>query len=167
MSNQIYDIHEPADGHFERFQSKLNPKTTKFIISKYVRYGIVASLALFLGISLRIFFKTEADLATVSPKLKQTQNFFEGSIHEEIAVIQKMKTPENKSIVDDGLSEILEIENDYEKLKDELNRNGYNKSIIHAMIMNYQQRMEVLQSIIENIEINNNLKHHKNETNSI
>ncbi len=167
MSNQIYDIYEPEDGHFERFQSKLNPKTTKYFISKYIKYGIVASLALFLGISLRLFFKTEADLATVSPELKHTQDFFEGSIYEEITAIQKMETPENKLIIDDGLSEISEIENDYEKLRDELNRNGYNKSIINAMIMNYQQRMEVLQSIIENIEMNNNLKQHKNETNSI
>jgi hypothetical protein len=167
MSSQMYDIYEPEDGHIERFQSKLNPKNTKYFISKYIKYSMVASVALILGISLSLFLKSEVDLASVSPELKQTQNYFEGSIYEEIAVIKKMETLENKSIIDDGLSEISEIENDYEKLKEELNRNGYNKSIIHAMIMNYQQRMEVLQGIIENIEINNNLKHHKNETNSI
>lgn len=166
MTNS-FDLYEPEIGHFDRFQSKLSKRNSNKKWKTYLKYGMVAGFALILGLSFTNFFNINEDLASVSPKMKQTQDFFEGHIEYEIAYIEKMKTTENSHLIEKGLEKLKKIESDYDKLKIELTKNGYNKSIINAMIMNYQQRIEVLQTIIVNIESKQNLNLTNNENNSI
>ena len=46
----------------------------------------------------------------------------------------------------------------------ELNTSGQNKRIVYAMIHNYQQRIEVLKNLLQQIEQINNTTNIQNET---
>ena len=47
---------------------------------------------------------------------------------------------------------------DYQKIINELQKNGENKQIIYAMISNLQTRISFLQTVLKRIEENENLK---------
>jgi hypothetical protein len=160
----IYDIYAPEPGHFERFQSKLNNRKKKVNLYK-IYLPIAASILLAIGLGW--MNQTPSDLAQISPELKQTQAFFEGSIQHEISFIETLKGSDDDKIVADGMAKIKQMEAEYQELREELDKVGYNKKIIHAMIMNYQYRMEVLQNIIKQIENTQQLTPAYHEQNSI
>jgi hypothetical protein len=160
----IYDIYTPEPGHFERFQSKLNKRKKK--VNLYTYYLPIAA-SILLAIGLGWVYQTPSDLAQISPELKQTQAFFEGNIQQEMTFLETMKDSDHSKIISDGMVQIEQMEAEYQKLRKELDKVGYNKKIIHAMIMNYQYRMEVLQNIIKQIENTQQLTPAYHEQNSI
>jgi DNA repair exonuclease SbcCD ATPase subunit len=160
----IYDIYTPEPGHFERFQSKLNKRKKK--VNLYTYYLPIAA-SILLAIGLGWVYQTPSDLAQISPELKQTQAFFEGNIQQEMTFLETMKDSDHSKIISDGMLQIEQMEAEYQKLRKELDKVGYNKKIIHAMIMNYQYRMEVLQNIIKQIENTQQLTPAYHEQNSI
>jgi len=159
-----YDIYTPEPGHFERFQSKLNKRKKK--VNLYTYYLPIAA-SILLAIGLGWVYQTPSDLAQISPELKQTQAFFEGNIQQEMTFLETMKDSDHSKIISDGMVQIEQMEAEYQKLRKELDKVGYNKKIIHAMIMNYQYRMEVLQNIIKQIENTQQLTPAYHEQNSI
>ena len=159
-----YDIYTPEPGHFERFQSKLNKRKKK--VNLYTYYLPIAA-SILLAIGLGWVYQTPSDLAQISPELKQTQAFFEGNIQREMTFIETMKDSDHSKIISDGMVQIEQMEAEYQKLRKELDKVGYNKKIIHAMILNYQYRMEVLQTIIKQIENTQQLTPAYHEQNSI
>jgi hypothetical protein len=92
------------------------------------------------------------ELAEVSSEMKETQGFFEATIRKEIAQIEKAKNPENQKIIEDGFQQLDKLEENYKKLTLELKESGENKRVIFAMITNFQQRIEVLQTILLQLE---------------
>jgi len=52
---------------------------------------------------------------------------------------------------------------DYQKIINELQKNGENKQIIYAMISNLQTRISFLQTVLKRIEDNEKLKNTSNE----
>ena len=166
MLENKFDIYEPEIGHFDRFNQKLDRKFKRpgFL---YWSYGIAAGFLLLLGMGIFSQNQSQTNLASISPELKQTQDFFEGSIQYELKRLEKIQTPESKKIVDEGISKLEKMEEDYQKLQTELAKVGYNKTLINAMIQNYQQRIEVLQLIIENIEQTKHLNLNNHENSSI
>ena len=162
-----FDFKEPPIGHFKRFEDKLiaqtdtpskwNPKTWQWIV-------IAASLALFFGIFIgNQSAKTSLELADVSPKMEETQHFFMTSIQEEIEQINVKRTKENEQIIDDAFKQLKKIEENYAALTIELNNSNKDKRIIYAMIANFQQRIEVLQSLVEQLDRIEQLKINRND----
>jgi hypothetical protein len=168
--NNKFDIEEPTIGHFNRFQSKLEkqdkPKLKKINWYKYM--AIAASLVLVFTFGIGNTKTSKGlDLADVSPKMEETQDYFTKVIHQELEKVNKVKNAENKKIINDALSQLKMLEEDYNKQKLELSNNSENKNIIYAMINNYQQRIEVLQNLLNNLNKFNNIKNNYNETNKL
>jgi len=55
------------------------------------------------------------------------------------------------------------LDEDYEKIKQELLKNGENKQIIHAMIRNLQTRISFLENVLEHLESNEKLQNATDE----
>ncbi len=165
MPNNRYDVNEPAEGHFDRFNERLElmsegkePRRERNL--KW--YLMAASLALV--VSLWYNFKPDAkgyELADVSPEMKDTQNYFTYVINKEIKQINLQEDTDNKKIIDNALMQVQSLEEEYTKLTIELKNSGFDKYIINAMIFNYQQRIEILQDLLNQI---NNFKNSKDET---
>ncbi|MDT0685803.1 DUF4179 domain-containing protein [Autumnicola psychrophila] len=168
-----FDTSEPHDGHRERFLEKL--KDENFSAKKKPRVrslwatflGIAAGLALlvFLG---GTYFNYQAlgsslDLASVSPEMKQTQEFYTSLIENELKEIQEEKSPETEAIVKDALAQMAKLDTEYEELKRDLLKSGKDKRVIHAMINNFQQRIDLLNTVLTQIEEIKLLKNNSHE----
>ncbi|MDT0646673.1 DUF4179 domain-containing protein [Zunongwangia sp. F260] len=172
-----FDTSEPREGHKERFFEKLKDENPSAEKKNRVRnlwapfIGIAAGLALlvFLG---GMYFNHQAlgrsgDLASVSPEMKQTQEFYTSLIENELKEIQEEKSPETEAIVKDALAQMEKLDTEYAKLKRDLLRSGKDNRVIHAMINNFQQRIDLLNTVLTQIEEIKLLKNQNHENNLI
>ncbi|GGZ86953.1 hypothetical protein [Algibacter mikhailovii] len=166
-----FDIEVPKSGHEMRFQDKLNNQNNKQ--TKVIRLnttiwksflGIAASIVLLITLFIGINQQEEViDLASVSPEMAKTQDFFTASIDEELKKLQKESSPEVQIIIQDALKRIKLLENDYESLKIDLKNSGEDNRVIYAMISNFQNRIDILQNTLEQINIVKQLNNSSNE----
>ncbi len=162
-----FDTEEPRLGHFSRFevkvarqttgQPKWNPKTWKWL-------AVAASIALVFSVGLGNYSTEQGlELADVSPKMEETQSFFISTIQQEIENINLKRNPDNQQIIDDAFKQLNKLENNYKKLTVELDDSNKDKRIIYAMISNFQQRIEVLQALLQRLDELQQLKNNIND----
>ena len=162
-----FDFAEPNIGHFNRFEAKLKAQNNKTIIVKKTPWywlAVAASVLLFFGYWLGNYNTAKGlELADVSPKMEETQNFYLATIHKEIELINNEKTPENKKIIEDAFIQLEILEKNYQKLTLELKESNEVKRVIYAMISNFQKRLEVLQNLVDRLEDFKNLFPEENQ----
>lgn len=170
-----FDVEEPHSGHRERFfrkleqsgsskKSKVRKLWTPFI-------GIAAGFLLALFLAGHFFGDNlqakNADLASISPEMKQTQEFYTGVISKELNTLAEEKSPETQAIVKDALIQMQKLEKEYDGLKKDLLESGKDQRVIYAMIQNFQQRIDLLKNVINKIENIKQLKTKTHENNII
>lgn len=155
----------PVAGHEDRFLSKLNALSVRPKRKKMWWYAAASVLLIFGLVS---FFKpmdTKADLADVSPEMQSTEQFFRQTINTELDRLKEMSTDSStQKLIEDALQQIEILETEYEKLREELKQSGYDKRVIYAMITNFQQRIDLLQEVLNEIENINKLKNNTYDT---
>ncbi|WP_370392441.1 hypothetical protein [uncultured Winogradskyella sp.] len=166
-----FDVSEPSKGHEARFLERLNnsknqgssigQKSTPW--QKYL--AIAATIVL--GFSLLMLVPNEPevlDLASVSPELSETQDFFTVTLETELKKLNQERSPLTEEIINDALEQIEILEQDYQKLKSDLTESGKDQRVIYAMISNFQNRIDILNMVLEQIETIKQLKNNTNET---
>lgn len=158
-----WDIHEMNPDHQIDFLNKLNNKPKKK--KNYAGWAIAASIAVLLGIS--VFYNNITDkpkeLKFASKETKRTDSIFSILIENELVKLKEKNSPENEQIINDALKQMKVFDADYEKIIKEVQKNGENKQIIYAMISNLQTRISFLQTVLQRIEENENLKNTSDE----
>jgi len=152
-----WDVHEMSSDHQLDFLNKLNKKQPKK--KNYAVWAIAASIALLLGVS--IFYNNNAkpkEFKFASKETKRTDSIFNILIENELVKLKEKSSPENEQIINDALKQMKVFDADYEKIIKEVQKNGENKQIIYAMISNLQTRISFLQTVLQRIEENENLK---------
>ena len=164
LENQ-FDVEEPNVDHFSRFEAKLNKGRKPNILLKLWPFiAIAASVILIFGVWLGApFSKQGMELAKVSSEMGETQNYFVATIEKELESIEKERNPDTEQLINDGLQQLNKLEKEYQALTLELKESAEDKRIIYAMIANFQQRIEVLQSLLTQIEDVKQLKIQNNE----
>lgn len=152
-----WDLAEPKTGHRERFLAKMGRKTEeKKVINLnfwWKPLAVAASILFIVMLSLmRNNGTTSKELAGVSPKMEETQDFFSAAIANELFEINERRTPENKKLIDDALNQLNILETDYTKLKKDLVKSGDDKRVIYAMITNFQTRIDLLQEVMTQLD---------------
>ena len=162
-----FDTEEPGIGHFDRFKVKLAMQAQKVPKQKQKTWAwitIAASIALLFGVWLGNYSaKPGLELADVSPKMEETQSFFMATIQQEIEQINLERNADNQQIIEDAFGQLKKLEENYTKLTVELDNSGKDKRIIYAMIANFQQRIDVLQSLLQQLEEIKKLKNNSND----
>jgi septal ring factor EnvC (AmiA/AmiB activator) len=110
--------------------------------------------------------ETSRDLANVSPKMAETQDFFLVSINEELSKLQEEKSPETQQLIQDAMNRIKVLEKEYESLKEDLTESGDDSRVIYAMISNFQNRIDILKNTLEHIHIIKQFKNQSHATNN-
>lgn len=173
MEGQL-DTYEPSVGHQMKFLEKLqqhNKQNNVVTLDSKKRnwlkpLAIAASITLVIGLATTNFMFTnneEADLASISPQLQETQNFFTSAIEIQLEEIDNISTQETKELVADVMNQLEKIESDYETLKKDLVRSGNDKRVISAMIDNFKKRATLLEEVLQKINNINELKFLENE----
>ena len=156
-----WDIEELNPNHQMDFMQKLNKKEPK---KKYwFVTAIAASIVLMLGVS--IFYKNEKpkEFKFASKETKRTDSIFNILIDNELVKLKEKNSPENQQIITDAMNQMKTFDADYQKIINELQKNGENKQIIYAMINNLQTRISFLQTVLKRIEDNEKFKKNSNE----
>jgi len=157
-----WDVHEMNSDHQVDFLNKLNKKQPKK--KKYAGWAIAASIALLLGISVLYNDNTKPkEFKFASEETKRTDSIFNILIENELVKLKEKSSPENEQIINDALKQMKVFDTDYEKIIKEVQKNGENKQIIYAMISNLQTRISFLQTVLQRIEENENLKNTTHE----
>lgn len=163
-----FDIEEPEMGHFSRFEEKLGKQTfvkPKWNPNTWKWLAVAASIALVFSIGLGNFQQEPngLELAGVSPEMQETQSFFVATIQQELKQIDLKRNEDNTQVIDDALEQIKLLEKDYQQLTIDLKTNNKDNRIIYAMIANFQQRIDVLQFLLKQLDEIEHLKTTKNE----
>ncbi|MBC9795969.1 hypothetical protein [Sinomicrobium weinanense] len=183
-----FDTESPAAGHENRFLEKLvlskaevaaerqkDPQKKRSSRLRWRQLSVAASIVLLLGLGW-VFYNTqpqssipvEAEEEVAYPELEKTRYYFASLIETELKNIREEATTEDtRIIVDDAVEQLNLIEKDYEKLEAELQKNGYSKQLLNAMITNFQTRVALLQSVMEQIENMKRLKNDDHEANRL
>ena len=164
FSETDFDLQEPHSGHLDRFERKLNQRKS---INKtsWKWLSVAASILLLIGFYLGSNNqKTTIDLADVSAKMEEAQTFFTATINQELKEVEKYRNTDTERVIEDALSQIEKLEENYNLLISELNSSNKDKRVVYAMISNYQQRIEVLQNLLQQIEQINNPTNTDHET---
>lgn len=146
----------PPLGHEERFKKRLNTKRES-IIPEWMRYA--ASVLLLMGLGWTIFqagvnsgIDQEAESQTVASimpaELLEVEQFFSASVANKKAELENLAAADGNPEIQSVLSELEELEDQYEELKQELMINTGNERIVNAMIENYRLRLEVLEKLL-------------------
>ncbi len=168
-----FDIAEPRYGHEQRFLTKLNQEKETPRVSKsyfgnlFWKPALAVAATLVLCFSLLTVFQNNdpelLDLANVSPEMSETQSFFMATINKEIAALESERSPETAELIDDAMKELKILEEVYQNLKVQLTESGNDKRVIYAMINNFQNRIDVLNTVLEHIEEVKTFKNNQNE----
>ena len=163
-----FDVEDPRRDHKERFLAKLNnhnkvlaKKTTRTFWKPFL--SIAASIILLITIVIGTQQTDDSrELASVSPEMSVTQDFFTTTIATELSKIQNEKSPEVQTLIADAMKQLNILEKDYQSLKQDLTISGDDSRVIYAMISNFQNRIDLLQKTLEQIK---NVKQLNNTTN--
>ena len=167
-----FDNEIPAIGHELRFKDKLNTlnrRDTSLRRGYSYVYKTFLAIAAAAVLALAIFTGTPKstsgmDLASVSTEFSETQDFFTVAIREELKKIEEERSPLTEGIIYDGLRQLHKLEMQYDLLKLDLENSQQDKRVIYAMISNFQNRINILTNLLEQIENVKQLKAEQNET---
>ena len=165
-----FDVEMPREGHELRFIDKLKHVQTKISENKaskrkkwYPFVGIAASITLIIALVISVpFEKNVGNLATISPEMEKTQDFFVATINTELKKLEANASPETENLVNDAIKQIATLEKAYEILQKDLAESGNDERVIYAMISNYQNRIDILRQTLENIKMVKDLRNNTN-----
>jgi hypothetical protein len=173
-NKEFFDGGEPSDGHFERFNRKLEirfeEKTIKRSIVPYLLKAAVVTLLVTLS-SLWTwdhFIRPERNrmtLGDVSPQYKEVENYYVHQVNlmeSELINIDLKNNSEQKKML---FAEMNSMDSVYVQLQKELKANPNDERIINAMIEHYQTKVEVMSYIVSQLKAirNENQNKTKNE----
>ena len=159
-------------GHEARFLKKLDEELPeRSSKSGFTFLNIAASIVLLIGLTLgayklvnlnqnvvipenNVATVTTKTLGDVSPQLKKVEDYYMASINFELS---KMKyTPESKELFDGYLAKLEDLNNEYNRLADELIESGPKEQTVNALIDNLKFRLNLLYRLKDKLyELNN------------
>lgn len=167
-----FDIETPELGHEHRFLRKLqqqqNQETTdiskpKTLFTWWKQIAAACVILLSLGIFIGSNFgtgETNDPEVTLSPEVEKSQLYFASLLDRELEKVKAAEDEDTKEIIQDAMKRLERLEKDYESLKNQLVDTGDDKRILHAMITNFQLRIQLLESVLQQID---EIKLFKNE----
>jgi hypothetical protein len=152
FSENEFDFQEPHSGHMQRFEKRLQGKNQNKKTS-WKWLSIAASVVLLIGFALGSMTNNQdATLSGISAKLQEVETFYVNTINVEIQEIEKNRSLATEKIIENALDRLEELEDHYKAFIEDLNNNGDQRKIISEMITNYQKRLEVLQTALDQID---------------
>lgn len=177
---------EPMEGHFERFEAKLNKqhKTSHTIKLNMVWKVAAAIVFIFLATNQAFIyfspnnqgiFSTQTKvssitLASISPEYQEVEFYYTNSINNNIEqwnkwVEQGFISEEEQNMMND---ELAEFETLYKNLQIDLAANPNDERVISAMLEYYQAKLSVINIIINKLEeVQQKTQDFKQETTAI
>jgi len=169
---------EPREGHFERFEEKLNRQRKGRKTLRIAWQVAAAAVFLFLAVNQVVIYLTPAQqdemitLGSVSPEYQEVEFYYTSSIKDGLTRWEQFEkagllTHEDQKMMD---RELQEFEKVLDELQQELKSNPNDERIINAMLVYYQNKLNVIELIInklQEVQVVTNQKENKNDESEI
>ncbi|WP_224484376.1 hypothetical protein [Robertkochia aurantiaca] len=171
LQNQ-FDLEEPRAGHQDRFAARLEAQRNSEAdgssqgSSWWKVLSVAAAITLIVTVAASLFF-TQQQNDQMPEEFQKTEFYFASVIEEEMQKVEAAATPETRKLIDDTMLQMEKLESDYELLVEELREEGNRKQILHAMITNFETRINLLQDVLDRIEEIKEFKSDNDEANII
>lgn len=159
-------------GHEKRFLDKLEQEFPLVEKPKFNYWKVAAVLIPLMMLS--IYYWTEMrpentdnqsfTLAEISPELGEAENQLAYLVEVNVKKVKSMETEENRELVDNSLNQLQNLQRDYNHLLDDLKESGGNPQVMKSVLMNLQLQVEVLETVLNQINTIQEFKHNQNET---
>jgi len=165
---------EPLEGHFERFEARLQKASEKPVrkvnYQFFLKIAAAVVFALLLVNQARIWFKPEKEqalsLGSISPEYREVEFYYTNAIQTDM---KQLDVFEKEGLITESeqqmiLKEQKEFDQMYQKLIEDLKANPNDERVINAMLEYYQSRMNVISLIISKLK---EVKQQKSEQDEI
>ncbi len=172
-NRKSFDENEPLEGHFGRFEARLQkasePKRTIGFRS-ILRIAAIVVFALLAVNQGRLWLKPEKQenisLGSISPQYREVEFYYTTAIQTDMKQLTML---ENEGLISDSEKQMFqkeqkEFDQMYQKLLEDLKANPNDERVINAMLEYYQARMNVLSLIVNKLK---EVKQHKRLQNEI
>jgi len=170
-NKEYFNDSEPLEGHFKRFEARLDKEFGKqkrpvFKIVWQVAAAVV--FALLLVNQGLIYFspkeKQTMSLASVSPEYGEVEMYYTNAINTNLDQWSKFQkegslSPKEKQSFD---KELVEFEKTFKSLQEELKANPDDERVINAMIEFYQVKLNIITMIVGKMKEVKEVKQLKN-----
>ncbi len=151
---------EPLDGHFDRFENKLDKMHTKqktFGWKTYLQIAASVVLVILAVNQARIYFGDEEEplsLSQIAPEYSEVEFYFTSSIENNMLIWEKLIGDGHISMEKQEMmrTEMEEFDKIYKDLQNELQVNPGDERVVNAMLEFYQAKLSVITLIIEKLE---------------
>lgn len=161
-NKEIFDVHEPQEGHLDRFASKLKDLDEGQERTFYSRFRpLIRIAAIFIvllavsGLALLIVPKSQngAYAAELPKELQEVKLHYEFETKEKLDRLDQCAIdPEQSDMIRNIAREEMEkIDKKNEQLLKEYQKNPGNEKVEQAMIKNFKSKSEILDNIIRRI----------------
>ena len=150
---------EPGEGHFDRFQQKLNQyhRTRRsFPWGALLKAAAVAVLVVLSGLWVydNIHDRPSPQrmaLEKVSPEVREAHLYYTSLMHKKYEQIRQFdfKSEDQKEML---LQELKEMDAIYTNIRDDLRANPNDPRVVSALIKHYQMKLEVMNQIVNQLE---------------
>jgi hypothetical protein len=181
--NNLKDLSdfEPMDGHFERFQAKLNKQNKRKLITFSLVWKVAAAVVfVLLAVNqANIYFSpnklsenlainnTDFSLASVSPEYKEVEFYYTNAISVGLNQWNTLKDDGFISETEQDLmnTELTEFEERFKNLQTDLAANPNDERVINAMLEYYQAKLEIINMIVNKLQEVKQQKNKQHENN--
>jgi len=162
---------EPLEGHFERFEAKLQKasKPTRIINFRVVlKIAAIVVFALLTVNQARMWLTPEKketlSLGSISEEYREVEFYYTNAIQGGMSQWEKLNHEGfvSESEQQSMQKEQLEFDQMYQKLQKDLEANPNDERVINAMLEYYQARMNILTLIINKLQEVKQQKNNKN-----
>ena len=160
---------EPQEGHFDRFEAKLNLQHKKKKFNLNLVWKVAAAIvfvllasnqaAIFIsqgneGSLFSAFNKKEVTLSSVSQEYSEVEYYYTSSINAGLSQWEELKqqgfiSKEEQNMMN---TELDEFQSRYENLQKDLAANLHDERVINAMLEYYQAKLSVITMIVNKLE---------------
>jgi hypothetical protein len=158
-NREHYDVHEPDEGHFDRFAVKLDEQFhQKKKIKTFSFARIAAGIIIVAGIAGIMFlqFKDNAASGSADPlndELVLVADHYDRLADQRLQEISNCAASDEEAVKLNEMARIQldELDKDASILKEELAKNTSNERVFGALVTNYRTRIKILDNIIYQI----------------
>jgi cytochrome c-type biogenesis protein CcmH/NrfG len=152
---------EPMEGHFERFEARLQKASKPNRVIQLRPLLRIAAIVVFVMLAVnqaRIYLTPEKKealtLGSISPEYREVEFYYTNAINMGMSQWNRLR---KEGYVSEGeqkmmLQEQQEFDHMYQKLQGDLKANPEDERVINAMIEYYQARMNVINLIINKLQ---------------
>lgn len=159
-NREHFDDREPTEGHFERFQSKLeryNKKRTSFITSWsfMLKAAVIGVLVVLSGLWVYDnVYKTQPanqlTMKNVPSEFQETQMYYSSMVKAKYNQIEDFNFTDKKQ-KRMLLKELRTMDSIYYNIKQDFREHPNDPRVLHALIRHYQMKLDVMNQVLDQL----------------